>query len=169
MASKTFVDQIPPAGGRIYQLEQQGVSNQYKITDVTQYEQEGTPWTAADANHVYEMAEGSAFESVVITPGSGYGSNLSRVSASDVYVDVYISLVKNSNPVYYDTICTLPENARPQFQFTCPAVFRNTANGTTQFAVAELNTNGEVKINCPAPDPSLGLTQIIIKTGFALQ
>ena len=59
MASKVFVDQIPPEGGRTYQLEQQGVSNQYKITDVTQYEQEGTPWTAEDANYVYEKAEGA--------------------------------------------------------------------------------------------------------------
>ena len=111
---------------------------------------------------------GVGFSTATITPGSGYGSSLSRVSASSVYVDVYINLTKNGNPAYYETICTLPENARPQFQFVCPAVFRNPLNGATQFAVAELNTNGLVKLNCTAPDPSLGLTQIIIKTGFAL-
>ena len=111
---------------------------------------------------------GVGFSTVTITPGSGYGTSVSRVSASSVYVDVYINLTKNGNPESYDTICTLPENARPQFQFTCPAVFRNPLNGATQFAVAELNTNGLVKLNCTAPDPSLGLTQIIIKTGFAL-
>lgn len=111
---------------------------------------------------------GVGFSAAVITPGSGWGTSLSRVLASGVYVDVYISLVKDDNPVYYETICTLPENARPQFQFTCPAVFRNANNGLTQFAVVELHTNGEVKLNCATPDSSLGLTQIIIKTGFAL-
>ena len=79
MAGKVFVDQIPPEGGRTYQLEQQGVSNQYKITDVTQYEQEGTPWTAEDANYVYEKAEG-AF------PSGLPGSLMSVTPADPTYV-----------------------------------------------------------------------------------
>lgn len=111
---------------------------------------------------------GVGFSIATITPGSGYGSNASRVSASSVYVDVYINLVKNSNPVYYETICTLPENARPQFEFVCPAILRNAQNGATQSAAAQIKSNGEVKLFSATPDPSLGLTQIIIKTGFAL-
>lgn len=112
---------------------------------------------------------GVGFSAVAITPGSGYESSLSRVSASSVYVDVYINLLKGDNPVYYETVCTLPENARPQFEFVCPAIFRNAQNGLTQSAVAQILTNGEVKLFSSAPEPSLGLKQIIIKTGFALQ
>lgn len=112
---------------------------------------------------------GAGFTAAVITPGSGYGSKLSRVSASGVYVDVYINLIKDDNPAYYDTICTLPENARPQFEFACPAILRNVQNGLTQFAAAQIKSDGEVKLFSVTPEPSLGLKQIIIKTGFALQ
>lgn len=111
---------------------------------------------------------GVGFSAAVITPGSGWGSSLSRVSASSVYVDVYISLIKGDNPVYYETICTLPENARPQLEFVCPAIFRNAQNGLTQPTEVQIKSNGEVKLYGTGPEPSLGLKQIIIKTGFAL-
>lgn len=123
-----------------------------------------------DGSEDITLAEiGVGFTAAVITPGSGWGSSLSRVSASSVYVDVYINLIKGDNPVYYETICTLPENARPQVEFVCPAVLRNAQNGLTQSAVAQIISNGEVKLFSAAPEPSLGLKQIIIKTGFALR
>lgn len=122
-----------------------------------------------DGSEDITLAEiGVGFSAAAITPGSGYGSSLSRVSASSVYVDVYISLIKGDNPVYYETICTLPENARPQLEFVCPAIFRNAQNGLTQPTEVQIKSNGEVKLYGTGPEPSLGLKQIIIKTGFAL-
>lgn len=47
--SKTFVDQIPPVTGRKYNIISNGDGTS-SITDVTVYEQEGTPWGASDAN-----------------------------------------------------------------------------------------------------------------------
>ena len=47
--AKVFQDQIPPAGGRKYQISanSDGSSN---ITDITQYQQDGTPLTAEFLN-----------------------------------------------------------------------------------------------------------------------
>ena len=48
MAVKHYVDDIPPSTGRVYQIETDG--NTSKITDVTNYQQEGTPFGANDVN-----------------------------------------------------------------------------------------------------------------------
>lgn len=48
MAVKHYVDDIPPSTGRVYQIETDG--NTSKITDVTDYQQNGTPFGANDVN-----------------------------------------------------------------------------------------------------------------------
>lgn len=47
--SKVFYDQIPPETGRKYSI-MANPDNTSSIVDVTQYVQEGTAWSAADAN-----------------------------------------------------------------------------------------------------------------------
>ncbi len=48
MAVKHYVDEIPPSTGRIYRIETDG--NTSKIADVTDYDQVGTGFGAADVN-----------------------------------------------------------------------------------------------------------------------
>lgn len=48
MAVKHYVDEIPPSTGRSYLIETDG--NTSKITDVTEYQQVGTPFSANDVN-----------------------------------------------------------------------------------------------------------------------
>lgn len=48
MAVKHYVDEIPPSTGRSYLIETDG--NTSKITDVTEYLQVGTPFSANDVN-----------------------------------------------------------------------------------------------------------------------
>lgn len=48
MAVKHYVDEIPPAGGRTYQIVTSG--NTSKIHDITEYEQDGTSFGSADVN-----------------------------------------------------------------------------------------------------------------------
>lgn len=48
MAVKHFVDEIPPTGGRVYQIVTNGTTS--TITDVTSYQQEGAGFGAADVN-----------------------------------------------------------------------------------------------------------------------
>ena len=48
MAVKHYVDDIPPVTGRVYKIETDG--NTSKITDMTEYEQVGTSFGAADVN-----------------------------------------------------------------------------------------------------------------------
>lgn len=48
MAVKHYVDEIPPSTGRVYQIETDGSSS--KITDITNYQQAGTPFGANDVN-----------------------------------------------------------------------------------------------------------------------
>lgn len=48
MAVKYFVDEIPPIGGRVYQIVTNGTTS--TITDVTGYQQEGTGFGSADVN-----------------------------------------------------------------------------------------------------------------------
>ena len=48
MAVKHFVDEIPPSGGRVYQIVTDGSTS--KITDVTNYQQVGTGFGANDVN-----------------------------------------------------------------------------------------------------------------------
>ena len=48
MAVKHYVDDIPPSTGRSYLIETDG--NVSKITDVTEYQQVGTPFSANDVN-----------------------------------------------------------------------------------------------------------------------
>lgn len=50
MAVKHYVDEIPPASGRVYAITSDGETS--TITDVTQYEQEGSGFGAADVNAV---------------------------------------------------------------------------------------------------------------------
>lgn len=110
---------------------------------------------------------GVGFSAAVITPGSGYGSNLSRVSASGVYVDVIINLTKSGAIAYRDTICTLPAGAHPQIQFDAPAIVRNSGSGEIDFAMVTFATSGAVFFASTAQ--SSVLNQIIVKTGFALR
>lgn len=121
-----------------------------------------------DGSEDITLAEiGAGFTEAVITPGSGYGSNLSHVSASSVYVDVVINLTKSGSIAYLDTICTLPINARPQVQFDVPAIVRNGSNGAIDFAMVTFATSGAVFFASTAPSSTLN--QIIVKTGFALR
>lgn len=64
--SKTFYDQIPPPEGRKYSItaNPDGTSS---ITDVTQYIQEGTPWSAVDANEAYSKANASKEYTATLT------------------------------------------------------------------------------------------------------
>lgn len=48
MAVKHYVDDIPPSTGRVYRVETNGEVS--KITDITEYEQEGTIFSAGDVN-----------------------------------------------------------------------------------------------------------------------
>jgi hypothetical protein len=48
LAVKHYVDDIPPSTGRVYQIETDG--NTSKITDVTEYQQVGTSFSANDVN-----------------------------------------------------------------------------------------------------------------------
>lgn len=48
MAVKHFVDEIPPSGGRVYQIVTNG--NISTITDVTNYQQQGTGFGSSDVN-----------------------------------------------------------------------------------------------------------------------
>ena len=48
MAVKHYVDDIPPSTGRVYKIETDGSMS--KITDITEYEQTGTTFGAADVN-----------------------------------------------------------------------------------------------------------------------
>jgi hypothetical protein len=48
LAVKHFVDEIPPSGGRTYQIVTNGTTS--TITDITQYQQEGTGFGSADVN-----------------------------------------------------------------------------------------------------------------------
>ena len=110
---------------------------------------------------------GAGFTAAVITPGSGYGTSLSRVSVSDVYVDVIVNLTKSSAIAYQDVICTLPANARPQVQFDVAAIVRNASSGEIGLALVTFSTSGNVVF--ASTSPSSNLTQIIVKTGFALR
>lgn len=110
---------------------------------------------------------GAGFTAAVITPGSGYGSSMSRVSASSVYVDVYINLSKSSAVAYQDTICTLPAGARPQVQFDAPAIVRNPGSGVIDFAIVTFATSGAVFF--ASVTPGSGFSQVIVNTGFALR
>lgn len=48
MAVKHYVDDIPPSTGRVYRIETDGEKS--KITDVTEYEQEGSIFSANDVH-----------------------------------------------------------------------------------------------------------------------
>ena len=48
MAVKHYVDEIPPSTGRVYRIETDG--NTSKIVDITDYEQAGSGFGAADVN-----------------------------------------------------------------------------------------------------------------------
>lgn len=48
MAVKHYVDDIPPATGRVYRVETDGEVS--RITDITEYEQEGTIFCANDVH-----------------------------------------------------------------------------------------------------------------------
>lgn len=48
MAVKHYVDEIPPSTGRVYRIETDG--NTSRITDMTNYQQVGTPFGANDVN-----------------------------------------------------------------------------------------------------------------------
>ena len=48
MAVKHYVDEIPPSTGRVYRIETDG--NTSKIVDITDYQQVGTGFGAADVN-----------------------------------------------------------------------------------------------------------------------
>lgn len=50
MASKKYQDEIPPYGGRVYQIQDIQGGDTCHILDVTQYEQVGTEFHAADVN-----------------------------------------------------------------------------------------------------------------------
>ena len=45
---KEFLDQVPPESGRVYEVSSTP-DGKTIIKDVTVYQQDGTPWTAADA------------------------------------------------------------------------------------------------------------------------
>lgn len=123
---------------------------------------------AFDGSGDITLAEiGAGFTAAVITPGSGYGSSMSRVSASSVYVDVYINLSKSSAIAYLDTICTLPAGARPQTQFDAPAIVRNPGSGGIDFAMVTFATSGAVFF--ASVTPGSGFSQVIVNTGFALR
>lgn len=64
--SKIFVDQIPPAGGRKYTIVA-GTDGTVQINDVTVYEQEGTPWGAADATAAMKAVDDVAAAGTNIT------------------------------------------------------------------------------------------------------
>lgn len=48
MAVKHYVDEIPPSTGRVYRIETNGATS--KITDVTEYDQVGSGFSASDVN-----------------------------------------------------------------------------------------------------------------------
>lgn len=111
---------------------------------------------------------GVKFDGVAITPGTSYGTNLSRVSVSNNFVDAIINLTKASSVAYNDLICTLPANARPQFAFDCVCALRNPAVGNIECGLVKFNVNGTVVYN-GVPTSTSGLTQIVIKCGYSLR
>ena len=110
---------------------------------------------------------GVKFEAAVITPGASYGSNLSRVSVSNNFVDVIINLTKASKISVNDIVCTIPSNAIPQYSFDCACIVRNPLSGAIEIGLARFNTDGTVVYNALSPSAS-GMTQIIVKCGYAL-
>lgn len=50
MASKHYLDEIPPSGGRVYEIVDIPNGDTCHIHDVTEYEQVGTQFHAADVN-----------------------------------------------------------------------------------------------------------------------
>ena len=111
---------------------------------------------------------GVKFDVVVITPGTSYSSNLSRVSVSNNFVDAIINVSKASNVAANDLLCTLPANAKPQFAFDCICALRNPLVGNVGYGLARFNPDGTVVYNAPAPSAS-GFTQVIIKCGYSLR
>ena len=87
---KTFKDQIPPAGGRKYRItaNADGTSG---IEDVTEYQQEGTPFGAKEAMQLYDgiVPPGMLAPYAGKTAPSGWllcdGSAVSRTTYADLF------------------------------------------------------------------------------------
>lgn len=90
---KTFKDQIPPAGGRKYRItaNADGTSG---IEDVTEYQQEGTPFGAKEAMQLYDgiVPPGMIAPYAGKTAPEGWllcdGSAVSRTTYADLYAAI---------------------------------------------------------------------------------
>lgn len=103
--SEIFYDQIPPETGRKYSItaNPDGTSS---ITDVTQYIQEGTPWSAADANAMMAKAETVTYTATVTTSWSGSGPYTQNVAVS--------GLLSTDNPIVGPVLSATLETRQAQ-------------------------------------------------------
>ena len=90
---KTFKDQIPPAGGRKYRItaNADGTSG---IEDVTEYQQEGTPFGAKEAMQLYDgiVPPGAVIPYAGSSAPDGWllcdGSAVSRTTYANLYAAI---------------------------------------------------------------------------------
>lgn len=91
--NKTFKDQIPPAGGRKYRItaNADGTSG---IEDVTEYQQEGTPFGAKEAMQLYDgiVPPGAVIPYAGSSAPDGWllcdGSAVSRTTYANLYAAI---------------------------------------------------------------------------------
>lgn len=73
--SKTFINQIPPEGGRKYSITANGDGTSV-IKDVTQYIEEGTPWSAEDANQAMRLEDYGGSKTGVVKDSDKFGGHV---------------------------------------------------------------------------------------------
>lgn len=147
MATKTFYDQIPPADGRKYSI-QANPDGTSSITDITDYQQQGTPWSAEDANHVYELSEGA------MPKTGGVFSDIVRFYGPNYPQLGFMTVTNNSGGLYF-AVCG-EDRAYKDY------IIKSLLSGTK----ITTSLNGEATQNIPKKAKLISNWKSITESGF---